>query len=48
MFNLFNSAAILRIEVIPGRLTLVSWMLDRGVSLRTHRTQARSLTFVEL
>ncbi|MEQ1503391.1 MAG: hypothetical protein ABMB14_14230 [Myxococcota bacterium] len=47
MFNLFNSAAILRIEVIPGRQTLVSWILDRTVSHRTQRSQSRSLYFIE-
>jgi hypothetical protein len=47
LFNLFNSAAILRIEVTPGRQTLVSWILDRTVGHRTQRTQAKSLYFVE-
>lgn len=47
LFNLFNSAAILRIEVSPGRQTLVSWILDRTVGHRTQRTQTKSLYFVE-
>lgn len=47
LFNLFNSAAILRVEVTPGRQTLVSWLLDRTIGHRTQRTQAKSLYFVE-
>lgn len=47
MFNLFNSAAILRVEVVPQRQTFVSWILDRTVTQRTQRTQSRSLYFLE-
>jgi hypothetical protein len=47
MFNLYNSSAVLRVEVQPGHQTLVSWMLDRRVSQRTQRKQSRSLYVLE-
>ncbi len=47
LFNLHNSAAIVRVEVIPYRLTQVSWVLDRGVSQREQRTLPRSLYYVQ-
>jgi hypothetical protein len=47
MFNLFNSAAILRFEVLPGRQTMVSWILDRTPGPASHRARCRSLYFIE-
>lgn len=47
LFNLFHSAAVLRVEVSPGHHTLVSWIVDRGVSARDRRSMARSLYFVQ-
>jgi len=47
LFNLFSSAAVLRVEVAPGRQTLVSWTLDRTVVQREQRALPRSLYFVE-
>ena len=47
LFNLYNTAAVLRVEVVPGRRTLVSWMLDRTVNARSQRSMARSLYYIE-
>ncbi|MEO0600930.1 MAG: hypothetical protein AAF211_05810 [Myxococcota bacterium] len=47
LFNLFNSAAVLRAEVTPGAQTLVSWTLDRTVGQRDQRALPRSLYFVQ-
>lgn len=46
-FNLFTTAAVLRVEVRPGRSTLVSWMVDRVVSTRDRRAMPRSLYYIE-
>ncbi|MEQ1570039.1 MAG: hypothetical protein ABMA64_30680 [Myxococcota bacterium] len=46
MFKLYSTAAILRVEVQPGRQTLVSWVLDRSTGQRG-RTMAHSLYFLE-
>jgi hypothetical protein len=43
--RLFSTAGILRVEVVPNRLTLVSWVLDRGVGKRT-QAKSRSLYFL--
>ncbi len=47
LFNLFNSSAVLRAEVVPGESTLVSWVIDRTVNQREQRHLAHSLYFVE-
>ena len=47
LFNLFNTAAVLRVEVVPGQRTLVSWMIDRTVNTRGARSMARSLYYIE-
>ncbi len=47
LFNLFNTAAVLRVEVVPGRQTLVSWMIDRTITVRSQRSLARSVYFIE-
>ena len=46
LFNLFNSSAVLRVEVVPQRLTMVSWTLDRTVGQREQRSLPRSLYFI--
>ncbi|MEN0063847.1 MAG: hypothetical protein AAGA48_16970 [Myxococcota bacterium] len=47
LFNLFNTAAVFRVEVVPHHLTLVSWTLDRTVVQREQRGLPRSLYYVE-
>ena len=47
LFNLFSSGAVVRAEVVPGRQTLVSWMLDRTVNQREIRSLPRSLYYLE-
>jgi hypothetical protein len=47
MFKLFSTAAIFRTEVVPGRQTTVTWMLDRGGGTRAGRPAAQSLYFIE-
>lgn len=47
LFNLFSSAAVLRVEVVTGQLTMVSWTLDRTVGQREQRGLPRSLYYVE-
>ncbi|MEM6931645.1 MAG: hypothetical protein AAF602_32240, partial [Myxococcota bacterium] len=46
-FNLFSSSSVLRVEVLPGRHSLISWMVDRAVPQRDRRAHARSLYFIE-
>ncbi|MEZ4237942.1 MAG: hypothetical protein R3F59_17715 [Myxococcota bacterium] len=45
-FRLFYSASALRIDVTPGRETLVSWVHEEGVTRRTHQGQGRSVYVV--
>lgn len=45
--RLFGSASILRVEVVPRRQTIVSWILDRTVDPRAQRAQGRSVYFVD-
>lgn len=47
LFQLFNSSAILRVEVVPGRQTTVSWLLDLALERRPRQQTARSLYFIE-
>lgn len=47
LFNLYNSAAILRAEVVPGRRTTVSWLIDRSVSVRDQRSMPRSVYYIQ-
>lgn len=42
--KLYRSGAILRVEVVPGRQTMISWVLDRGAA---PRSETRSLYFLE-
>ncbi len=46
LHTLYSSGAILRAELIPLRLTHVSWVLDRTVSRRDQRSMSRSLYFL--
>jgi hypothetical protein len=46
LFNLSTSAAVMRMEVVPDKLTVVSWMQARGVSQRDQRSLAPSLYFI--
>ncbi|HHO53869.1 MAG TPA: hypothetical protein ENK18_24105 [Deltaproteobacteria bacterium] len=45
--NLFTAGSILRVEVIRGFTTQVSWVVDRTLSQRLKRSTPRSLYFVE-
>lgn len=47
IFNLYNSSAILRVEVVPGRRTMVSWLIDRSVNVRTQRSMPRSVYYIQ-
>lgn len=44
---LSTGSSILRVEIVPGCLTQVSWVLDRTLSQREKRKAPRSLYFVE-
>lgn len=46
LHTLYSSGSILRAELQPGRLTHVSWVLDRRVSATERREQPRSLYFL--
>jgi hypothetical protein len=46
LHTLYSSGAILRAELVPMRLTHVSWVLDRTVSRRDQRAMSRSLYFL--
>jgi hypothetical protein len=48
LFNLFTSAAVMRMEVVPNKSTTVSWIQARSVSQRDQRSLARSLYFLTL
>ena len=47
LFKLFGSASILRVEVVPNCKTVVSWIMDRSVDRRAHRSQSRSVYYVQ-
>jgi hypothetical protein len=45
--SLFNSAAILRVEVVPARQTTVTWITELSLERRAQRQMPRSLYYVE-
>ncbi len=47
LFNLYSTAAVLRVEVVAGQQTLVSWMIDRTINQREARSLARSVYYIE-